>query len=60
MGNLLLILGVLFISVFVLVKVLEGRAKPLSDEQQSKLSGWITIAVFIMLFTSMIYYLMNT
>jgi hypothetical protein len=47
MGNLLIILLLLFVSLFVLIKVLEGRAQPLSNEQQGRLSRWIMILVFI-------------
>ncbi|MEH6551300.1 MAG: hypothetical protein V7711_18625 [Pseudomonadales bacterium] len=53
MGNLLLILGLLFVSLFVLVKVLDGRAKPLDGEQQSRLSKWIMLLVFILLITAL-------
>ncbi len=47
MGNLLIILVLLFAALFVLIKVLEGRAQPLSNEQQARLSRWIMILVFI-------------
>ncbi len=47
MTNLLIILALLFAILFLLVKVLEGRAKPLSAEQQGRLSRWIVILVFI-------------
>lgn len=47
MLNLLLILALVFGSLFLLIKVLEGRAQPLSGEQQARLSRWITIAVFL-------------
>lgn len=54
MANLLLILAALFAALFVLVKVLEGRAKPLNDEQQVRLRKWITVAVFAMLLLALI------
>ena len=54
MGNLLLILVILFASLFILTKVLEGRAKPLEPEQQASLSKWIMIAVFVSIILSMI------
>ena len=47
MQNLLLILVVLFASLFLLTKLLEGRAKPLEPEQQARLSKWLMIAVFV-------------
>ncbi len=47
MTNLLIILAVLFIALFVLVKVLDGRASPLTAEQQSQLSKWLMLLVFI-------------
>ena len=47
MSNLLLILVVLFASLFLVTKLLEGRAKPLQPEQQAKLSRWLMIAVFV-------------
>ena len=54
MGKLLFILAALFVALFVLVKLLEGRAKPLSDEQQVRLRKWITIAVFAMLILALL------
>ena len=53
MSNLLMILGVLFIALFVLTKVLEGRAEPLTGEQQQRLSRWIIIALVISLLLSL-------
>lgn len=47
MTNLLVILAILFASLFLVVKLLEGRAKPLNPEQQSRLSRWLMILVFI-------------
>jgi hypothetical protein len=47
MSNLLLILAVLFASLFLLTKLLEGRAKPLAPEQAAKLSRWLMIVVAI-------------
>lgn len=47
MYNLLVILALVFGSLFLLIKVLEGRAQPLSGEQQARLSRWIMVAVFI-------------
>jgi hypothetical protein len=47
MTNLLIILAVLFVALLVLVKVLDGRASPLTAEQQARLSKWLMILVFI-------------
>ena len=47
MSNLLLILALVFGSLFLLIKLLEGRAQPLSGEQQARLSRWIMVAVFV-------------
>ena len=49
MANLLLILGVLFASLFLVVKLLDGRAKPLTPEQQARLSRWLMVLVAISL-----------
>ena len=54
MLNLLLILALVFGSLFLLIKVLEGRAQPLSGEQQARLSRWITIAVFLSIVLALI------
>ena len=47
--NLLLIIGAVFAGLFILVKVLEGRAQPMEPEQASQLSRWIMIAVAVLL-----------
>lgn len=54
MVNLFLILAALFAALFVLIKVLEGRAKPLTNEQQVRLRKWITVAVFAMLLLALL------
>lgn len=54
MGNLLLVIGLVFAILFILTKVLEGRAKPLSAEQQQRLSRWIIILVAASLLLSLI------
>ena len=53
MSNLLMILGALFIALIVLTKLLEGRAEPLTAEQQQRLSRWIIIALVISLLLSL-------
>lgn len=52
--NLLLILVVLFAALFAVVTFLDGRAKPLSAEQQQKLSRWVVIAVFVSLILALL------
>lgn len=47
MTNLLVVLAILFGSLFLVVKLLEGRARPLSPEQQARLSRWLIILVFV-------------
>lgn len=47
--NLLLIILAVFAGLFVLVKLTEGRAQPMSAEQSSKLSRWIMIGIFTLL-----------
>ena len=59
MGNLLLILLLLFASLAILVKVTEKRAKPLDADQQSKLSRIIIILVLIMLVARLVQYLIE-
>ncbi|MBD2858224.1 hypothetical protein IB286_04320 [Spongiibacter sp. KMU-158] len=39
--NLLIILGLLFLSLFLIIPLLEKRAPQLSSEQQQRLSRWI-------------------
>lgn len=49
MLNLLLILVAVFAALFVLIKVLEGRAEPLSPEKQASLSRAIVFLVILSL-----------
>ena len=49
MGNLLLILLVLFAALAVVVKLTEKHGKPLEPEQQSKLWMMITVLIVILL-----------
>jgi hypothetical protein len=59
MTNLLMVLGVLFAALFVLTKLLEGRAKPLTGEQQQRLSRWIMIALAVSLLLSLLHHYMG-
>ncbi len=47
--NLLLIILAVFAGLYVLVKLTEGRAEPMSAEQSQKLSRWIMIGIFVLL-----------
>ena len=54
MTNLLIVLGVLFAALFLLVKLLDGRAKPMTPEQQSRLSRWLMGLVAISLLLALL------
>lgn len=47
--NLLLIILAVFAGLYILVKLTEGRAEPMSPERASKLSRWIMIGVMTLL-----------
>lgn len=52
--NVIIIIGAIFLTLFVLTKVLEGRAEPMSPEKAQKLSRvamiLVTISILIGLF----------
>ena len=56
MGNLLLILGILFVSLFAFIHFTERVAKPMDPEKVAKLSRWIiplvALSILIQLFRS--------
>ncbi len=52
--NLLIILAAVFGGLFLLVTLLEGKAKPLSNEQAGKLSKWTAILVFVSIIAAII------
>ena len=52
--NLITILVVLFITLYVVVKLAERYGKPMTNEQQQRYSKWIVILVAIMLLASVI------
>jgi len=54
--NLIIILVVLFVALFVLVKLSERYGKPMTAEQQQQYSKWIMILVAVMLVASAIRY----
>lgn len=47
--NLLIIIVAVFAGLFVLVKLTEGRAKPLTPEQSVQLRRWIMIGIFTLM-----------
>ncbi len=51
--NLLIILVVLFAALALIVKLTEGRAKPLDPEQQQRYSKIIMVLVFLTLMGAM-------
>ena len=56
MDNLLIILLATFAGIAVLVMVLERTAKPLDEEQQLQLGGWMRIALFLLMIGLVIRY----
>ena len=47
--NLLLIILAVFAGMYVLVKLTEGRAQPMSPEQAQQLRRWIMIGIFVLM-----------
>lgn len=54
MANLLLILGALFVTLFVVVKLAEKFAKPMPGEQMAKLSRLAMILIMVLLVGSLL------
>lgn len=52
--NLIIILLVLFASLFLAVTLLDGKVKPLEEEQQSRLSKWAVIGVCVLLLLAVV------
>lgn len=52
--NLISILVLLFIALFVVVKLTERHGKPLTHEQQGKLSKIAMVLIFVMLIAALI------
>lgn len=59
MGNLLVILLVLFVSLAVIVKVAEKYAKPMEDEQQRKLSRIAMILIMALMVLGLLRHMMG-
>lgn len=55
MTNLLIILSVLFISLFIIVKLTEKHGKPLTDEQRQKYSRIAMVLMGILLISQLLY-----
>mgnify|MGYP007070397440 CR=1 FL=1 len=55
MMNLLLVLAALFIALALVVKLLEGRAQPLTAQQQQRLSRWLMVLVAASLLLSLLH-----
>jgi hypothetical protein len=55
MMNLLLVLAALFIALALVVKLLEGRAQPLTAQQQQRLSRWLMALVAASLLLSLLH-----
>ncbi len=49
MGNLLLVLGVLFVVLIIVVKLTEKFGKPIDEQQQSKMSRIAMILMMLLL-----------
>ena len=56
--NLISILVLLFITLFIVVKLTEHHGKSLTSEQQSKLSKIAMVLIFVMLIAALIKNLM--
>lgn len=56
MANLLLILLLLFVALFMVVKITERHGKPLDNQQQSRLSRIIIVLILIMLVGRLLQY----
>ncbi|WP_020584981.1 hypothetical protein [Endozoicomonas elysicola] len=56
--NLISILVLLFITLFIVVKLTERHGKSLTSEQQSKLSKIAMVLIFVMLIAALIKNLM--
>lgn len=55
MTNLLIILSVLFASLFLVVKLTEKHGKPLTDEQSHKYSRIAMILMAVLLIAQLLY-----
>ncbi|MCP3907542.1 MAG: hypothetical protein GY712_05945 [Oceanicoccus sp.] len=56
MGNLLLVLGVLFAALFIVVKLTERHAKPVDEQQQAKMSRIAMVSIMLLLVLGLIRY----
>ena len=49
MGNLLIILGILFVTLVIVVKLTERFAKPVDPQQQAKMSRIAVVLIMLVL-----------
>lgn len=59
MGNLLIIVGVLFIALFIVVKLTERYAKPVDQQQQAKMSRLAMVLMLLVLVMALIRHYMT-
>lgn len=59
MGNLLIIVGVLFIALFIVVKLTERYAKPVDQQQQAKMSRLAMVLMLLVMVMALIRHYMT-
>lgn len=59
MQNLLIVLGVLFVSLFVIVPLVQKTAKPISAEQQQKYGKIFGILMIVLIVATSVKYCMG-
>lgn len=59
MGNLLIIVGVLFIALFIVVKLTEKYARPVDQQQQAKMSRLAMVLMLLVLVMALIRHYMT-
>ena len=59
MGNLLIIVGVLFIALFIVVKLTEKYARPVDQQQQVKMSRLAMVLMLLVLVMALIRHYMT-
>lgn len=59
MGNLLIIVGVLFIALVIVVKLTERYAKPVDQQQQAKMSRLAMVLIMLVMVLALIRHYMT-
>lgn len=59
MGNLLIIVGVLFIALFIVVKLTEKYARPVDQQQQAKMSRLAMVLMLLVMVMALIRHYMT-